>query len=82
MKTNTNNPLNLRHPHMKLAQWCKHFGLSRAMAHKLIRNGQLKSFKIGGATIIHGNSIADLLEVGGYDDATAARAFQTPHQSI
>jgi hypothetical protein len=67
--TQTKIKTELRHPHMKLPHWCAHFDMSRAMAHKLIRTGKLKAFKIGGSTIIDGNSIADMLEGGAVEPA-------------
>ena len=50
---------NPRHPHKKLSNFCKNYDLSYSTGLRLIRTGKLKAFKIGNATIVDGDSIAD-----------------------
>ena len=55
-----------RRKHQRIEEFCKEFGVTRAFVFKMTRQGRLKSFKLAGATILDGRSVADLMEEGGY----------------
>ena len=63
MKFEPNAP---KRPHQRIMEFCEEFSVSRAYVEKQIRNGKLKAFKLGKATILDGQSVSDLLAAGGY----------------
>ncbi len=61
-----------KRPNQRINSFCEEFQVSRALVHKMIRQGRLKVFKVATATIIDGQSVHDLLKDGGYFDSEAA----------
>ena len=57
-----------QYPHMRIARFCKTFDVGQSHVYNLLASGKLRKLKLGGVTLIDGESIRELL----HEDQNAA----------